>query len=156
MTLSLVVIVTLLSTILLSEQIYVSKNGSDISGCGSNLTISCGTIFFASIEITFINITSPEIYIYDGQNELMLLHWINTGISGLHNPCLPLVHFSDSFTITFNPQTIKSMNDWYPMLCNNNISYSNEAFFVSNSNLTLNNLIINNYTFDQSNTNINP
>ena len=77
---------------------------------------------------------------------------MSSGISGTHNPCLPVPYFSPSFIITFNPNIIKEMIDWYPTICTkNNITnrtYTNEGFFVTLKNMTLNNLVFNDYTFD--------
>eukprot|EP01084_Bolivina_argentea_P110364 197094_1 len=115
---------------------YISNFGADHTDCGSNLNNSCGTLYYTS---TLINVTSNtiiNIYI-NGQNESDIVKYSGNGAS--HHPCLfvPLyfVNSTDSYeetidiNIYFDFDTIESMKDWFPSICNTVTNVNNPYMF---------------------------
>eukprot|EP01083_Nonionella_stella_P098536 277138_1 len=133
---------------------YVGANGIDIMSCGMTASDPCGTLYKASelIQLSSTNVsTSFCINVLDGQNqnEITKYHTSNSVSSNGYNPCLPMLFNATlDIVITFNPQTIHDLNDWYPRTVCESIMdkhYLNEYMFDGGKSLQINNLIINNY-----------
>eukprot|EP01084_Bolivina_argentea_P102331 183337_1 len=144
--------------------VYVSKNGINNENCGAYIE-PCGTFYYASTLLDLFT-NKSTIYVIDGQNETEIQIYIddviiNSNISNTTNnhtyyyhPCLPKKHvfpnYKDpvpyfAYTIIFDQFHIKSMQDWYPQICddeniinsiieNNYITIANE--FGSCTNCT--------------------
>ena len=120
---------------------------------------------YSDVEIIFKGFNRRRIIEY---NDIAQDNYNGTGTVNV-NPCLPnpfvsIAELDDEFdgdtavTITFDPNYIKSMEDWYPIdLCerNYNLTYG-ESFFLeryltgagNGVSITVNNLIFENYVFD--------
>eukprot|EP01084_Bolivina_argentea_P106620 190742_1 len=135
----------MIATVLSTEPIYISKNGSDQTGCGESLAHSCGTLYYVSKLPTMI-ISNSMIIVHDGQNPKDIEQYFNKPNSDDdYNPCLP-VPFNVAVEIIFNETFVKDMNDWYPQnICDDSYNFLNKYMFWSSDTLTINNLIINNF-----------
>lgn len=126
----------------------------------TNIVIG-GTMFHASkLIVNNQNAKDFELYIIDGQNYTQFQQYKQSATIE-YNPCIPKsfnVTDNDDYlriTITFDAN-ITSMREWYPRnICDhqNKSNYRNTHLFhlrdiytiYSNSSLTINNLIIDNY-----------
>eukprot|EP01083_Nonionella_stella_P105403 303163_1 len=144
------VLVIQLSSILYADstvfsEYIVSTNGLDSTGCG-NWTNPCGTLYFASTLVEQSEIEQATLYVLDGQSETDIVQYHMNP----YHPCFPPPLGSENITITFNPDTIKELNDWFPLnVCHDQIEneeYSNEYIFDSSQSISINHLIISNYT----------
>eukprot|EP01084_Bolivina_argentea_P202849 346509_1 len=139
---------------------YVTASGEDRFDCDINGQ-NCGTLRYASSRANYIagsslyNVSRIEI-IVQGQNPTAIRKYINnTGA----NPCVPhkFLPIGTDLTdviITFDPQHIASMQDWYNIsLCEQNTNTGIEEGFFWQSDegifkVIANNLIIDNYVFN--------
>eukprot|EP01084_Bolivina_argentea_P039831 73601_1 len=131
------------------SEYFVSKNGSSHNNCGS-WDDACGSLYGVSLRIIQNNSFNDEntLIIIDGQNNEEIIRYKNNKTNGNHNPCLPLpFDYNMKINILFNTSTINKMNDWFPQtICNDtDNTYSNEYMFDGANELTINNLIINDY-----------
>eukprot|EP01084_Bolivina_argentea_P308894 534224_1 len=142
------------------KRVYVSENGLDFDGCGATKETACGTMMFASYNVTETNL---EIFV-DSQNTQSITHWTTTVNM---NPCIPFpistIGWYTNLNVKFDSVRVQAMHDWYPKeLCENNtigplfpgIVFWNKVFFSSfvtnemESNLIIDNLVIDSYAFD--------
>eukprot|EP01084_Bolivina_argentea_P281231 481144_1 len=129
---------------------FVSRNGRDNNECG-NQTNPCGTLYTASIHIKQSTFENCIINLIDGQNETEIINYNTLNNTNGFNPCLPIPFSSNkSIIITFNQTKITEFNQWFPKtICdfvNDNKTYLNKYMFDGGHYLTINNLIIQNYT----------
>ena len=82
------------------------------------------------------------IHVIDGQNETEILNHQQN-----YNPCLPISFAAEyDITLTFDPDNINNLNDWYPtQLCESQV-YKNQYMFDGAGSFTISNLIIIDYT----------
>eukprot|EP01084_Bolivina_argentea_P016326 30563_1 len=148
---SLFIVATTIST----TKYYISKNGTDYDECGPTISSSCATLYYVSNQIKKEN-DNYTIEVYDGQNKDVIEEYLTQGPSktDYNYPCLPIDFYSYdpiTITITFNPQFIKKMSDWYPnAICNGNptaTSYSTKYMFYCEDSIKviINNLIVDDY-----------
>ena len=107
-------------------------------------------MYFVSNERVGNN--GDEMYIIDGQNTTQIQQYIDNGQSS--DPCIPpsFTTRGGDVTITFDPNFIQSMNNWYPSNVCGLMTYDNAHIFDAlYQNLTINNLIINDYIITQTN-----
>eukprot|EP01084_Bolivina_argentea_P305604 527955_1 len=151
--------------------IYVDSLGIDSDECGHKLN-PCGTIGFATAismyHTQYMNDTTANIFV-TGQNNQEINEWKHNnkqqGISFIdklqsnqyyfnhRSPCLTYALMDKSYTITFDPNRIKSMKDWFPGNCVNfndvTVLFIRIVEDTKNDRkqvITFNNLIINNIT----------
>eukprot|EP01084_Bolivina_argentea_P152182 265507_1 len=137
-----------------AKKYTVSKNGIDSSDCG-NETNPCGTLYKVS---TFKGEYSDdlEIYVLDGQNTTEIINYVALNNTYNYDPCiLKRLTIWRDVTISFNPQYIHDIYDWYPKhLCySNGRQYVNEYLFDVTDDLKLENLIITDYEITDVNGN---
>eukprot|EP01084_Bolivina_argentea_P030258 56096_1 len=157
--------------------IYVDSTGNDNNNCGSQLN-PCGTIGFASAlsmyHNKYINVDIISLFV-SGQNEQDINEWnldtkssLNISFLNIlksrgyyfryYTPCSIYINFNKSVDITFNSNTIKTMSDWYPDICQQLLSYNTYLFTInknydpesSTTTLRFNNLIVDNFTLPSS------
>ena len=115
------------------QHIYVSKNGNNNDFCGDSKYNPCGTMYYASTKIKNDYI---EIYVIDGQNESEIQN---------ESDCLPQIDMEYIYYVYFDDTNIETMNDWYPIKCNNNQTRS--YLFENTQDLRFHNLIIDDHVF---------
>eukprot|EP01084_Bolivina_argentea_P318225 551835_1 len=114
-----------------NNTIYVSRNGMNTETCGTFLN-PCATLFFASNNSFLLPEANLDgeidvetiFYVIDGQNETeiqLYIDRINMTTEHYH-PCLPQTNFRNC-KIIFDETFIKSITDWYPVLCSNQYIY---------------------------------
>eukprot|EP01084_Bolivina_argentea_P271002 460959_1 len=138
---------------------FISKDGIDTNTCG-DVSNPCGTMYYTSYLMKQNKGIDPiEIYLIDGQNETEIMQYLINNNTNNYDPCLPMPFNYNEFTsravnITFNAGRINEMNQWLPRnICSHTIEkvYNNKYLFDGAVQLTINNLIINNYSITDEN-----
>eukprot|EP01084_Bolivina_argentea_P287942 494129_1 len=149
------------SSTLKNERVfYVSSTGKD--SCSGTVNIQggtepCGTlrqaVSVASFAVGYYNISKVEI-IVQGQNPTEIKDYIDRIGT---NPCIPgvlntYITYFEEITITFDPNFIHNMQDWYDKdLCESGTK-SSKGFFAQHINanygIIINNLIFDSYIFE--------
>eukprot|EP01083_Nonionella_stella_P062972 163702_1 len=144
-------IVSIVSSMGIEIELFVSSNAIYSSGCG-NFSHPCPTLFDVSIQIESLTQSNERITVYiDGQN-IIESEQRNTSWNGhLYNPCLllPIDHPTARLDIIFNTTTIHQLEDWFPPICSKSSSYHNEYMFDNTHLIRIHNLIMNDYSMDK-------
>eukprot|EP01084_Bolivina_argentea_P002505 4628_1 len=134
-----------------TDTYFVSRNGVDTEKCGTKSN-PCGTLYQASLNINnraYIFDEINLIYVMDGQNESAISRHLILNDTFGYDPCLPMpFKSSKNIEINFNSSEIYNSDQWLPPnICDyQNNSFKNIYIFDGGKTLTMNNLVINNYS----------
>eukprot|EP01084_Bolivina_argentea_P179127 309553_1 len=133
-------------------RLYISKSGRDRKGCGNTVEAACGTLHYTSSLLPKQHDVYIELYVYDGQHKNDIRKYLSNNPNNT-NPCLPGTDLSGQWydTLTFNPNHIRTMTDWFSPFCQRiqTKSFFHRYHYYSNRSIqmTINNLIINDFNF---------
>eukprot|EP01084_Bolivina_argentea_P263376 445763_1 len=170
---TLLILLMFISEINAQTTMFVDPTGIDFDDCGNKST-PCGTIGWASYlsihHQNYININNIDLFV-SGQNTLEITDWIYDNKQQTNSvyltqfktddyyfgkgwtPCTTYVAFNKSISITFDNNTINSMQNWFPEICKQKMrnAYIFYTFWISSSSnkqsITLTNFIFNNFEF---------
>eukprot|EP01083_Nonionella_stella_P296890 1008446_1 len=133
------------------SELIVHPFGRDYPNCGSSINNACGTIHYVSLHNDCLSCSVMQIY---GQNTTQIEVYYNDPTIQYHPCILAPVSSCTYIKMRFDPESVRSMTDWFPAICHN-ISrtgpfhnQTHKYLFQFDGTLTVHNLHIDNMMFN--------